>query len=410
MPKKHLTLLHTSDWHLGRRLFDRKRHDEAEAFLAWLLKTLEEKETDVLVIAGDVFDTVAPGARAQEMYYGFLAAAARTCRHIVVVSGNHDPAALLDAPKNLLKTFSIHVVGSACADPADEVLVLKDDDGTPELAVCAVPFLRERDLRTVEAGEAVGEKDEKVHRCIRTHYEAVFAAAKEKCPQGDIPVIATGHLFAAGGKTGEGERDLYVGSLGQVGGDIFACFDYTALGHLHVPQTVGGNECIRYSGSPFPMGFGEAGQQKSVCLVGFDGGRKTTVETVAIPVFQKLESIRGSADVLLNRIGELAEAKESCWVEAIHSGDAMVPRLREQLFEAAEGSCVEILRVVDERTFTAPLLARQGEYLCDLRPDDVFERCLEANGVTEEERPELRRAFSEIVFAVQNPDAEGGEA
>lgn len=293
-----MKVLHTSDWHLGRSLYTKKRYEEFEAFLNWLVDTIQQEGVDVLVVAGDVFDTGTPSNYAQKLYYQFLhAAAASCCRHVVVVGGNHDSPTFLNAPQVLLQALDVHVVGCATEDAADEVLVLRDKCDVPELIVCAVPYLRDRDIRTAEAGEGIEDKEQKLLDGIRNHYAAVgaVAEAKREALGPEIPIVGTGHLFTAGGKTlvDDGVRELYVGSLAHVTAGVFpACFDYLALGHLHVPQAVKDSETKRYSGSPLPMGFGEAKQQKSVCLVTFDG-TAAAVKLIDVPVFQSLVSVKG---------------------------------------------------------------------------------------------------------------------
>src|SRR4030065_515040 len=142
-----LRLLHTSDWHSGRTLYGRKRYEEFEAFLTWLAGTIQQNEINALLVAGDVFDTSAPSNRAQELFYRFLCrVAASSCRHVVVVAGNHDSPSFLNAPKELLKALDVHVVGSSTESPDGEVLVLQNEQDTPELIVCAVPYLRDRDI------------------------------------------------------------------------------------------------------------------------------------------------------------------------------------------------------------------------------------------------------------------------
>lgn len=274
-----LTVLHTSDWHLGRRLYGRLRYDEFEAFLNWLQVTISNQKVDVLIVAGDIFDTMTPSNKAQALYYEFLGQVSKSCcQHIVIVAGNHDSPTFLDAPSNVLKFLNVHVIGTACDDLEDEVLVLGDDNNNPHCIIAAVPYLRDRDVRSSQAGESGQTKDANVIAGICAHYDRVAHIAKTKqaqlvkVHQRHIPIIATGHLFAAGGKTtdDDGVRELYVGSLGKVSADMFNDgFDYVALGHLHVPQRVGGRESIRYSGSPIAMGFGEAKQQKQVLLVQF---------------------------------------------------------------------------------------------------------------------------------------------
>lgn len=250
-----MRVLHTSDIHLGRILYSRRRYAEFEAFLAWLADTVEEQGVEALLIAGDIFDTSTPSNRALELYFRFLGKVVGSdCGHVVIIAGNHDSPSFLRAPRQLLHSLDVHVVAQASPEsPADEVIVLRDGTGQPELIVGAVPYLRDRDIRTVESGESLGDKGDKLREGIAAHYTAVIDAALAAGADHDqsVPVVVMGHLFTAGGTEGEGVRDLYVGSVAHVGAGIFGDeVDYVALGHLHVPQTVGGREWLRYSGSP----------------------------------------------------------------------------------------------------------------------------------------------------------------
>lgn len=407
-----MRVLHTSDWHIGRTLYGRKRYEEFEAFLTWLAETIRQNEIDALLVAGDVFDTSAPSNRAQELYYRFLCrVAASSCRHVVVVAGNHDSPSFLNAPKELLKALDVHVIGSSTASPEDEVLVLRNEQDAPELIVCAVPYLRDRDIRVAEAGESVEDKERKLIDGIRTHYAAVAALAEQKREElgVDIPIVGTGHLFTAGGQTvdGDGVRELYVGSLAHVTAGIFpACFNYLALGHLHVPQKVNGSETIRYSGSPLPMGFGEAKQQKSVCQVEFHS-TAASVQLIDVPVFQKLERVKGDWDGISNRILELSATDSQGWLEVIYDGTEVIGDLRERLEAAISGTQMEILRIKNNRIIDRVLgQIHEEETLDDLNVNDVFERCLAVHEVPEDQRPELLRAYQETVSSLYEDDVQ----
>jgi exonuclease SbcD len=407
-----MKILHTSDWHIGRTLYGRKRYEEFEAFLTWLAETIQQNEIDALLVAGDVFDTSAPSNRAQELYYRFLCrVAASCCRHVVVVAGNHDSPSFLNAPKELLKALDVHVVGSITEFPEDEVLVLRNDQDTPELIVCAVPYLRDRDIRVAEAGESVEDKERKMIDGIRTHYATVAALAEQKREElgANIPIVGTGHLFTAGGQTvdGDGVRELYVGSLAHVTAGIFpACFNYLALGHLHVPQKVNGSETIRYSGSPLPMGFGEAKQQKSVCQVEFHS-TAASIQLIDIPVFQKLERVKGDWEGISNRIIELSATDSQGWLEVIYDGTEVIGDLRERLEAAISGTQMEILRIKNNRIIERVLgQSHEEETLDDLNVNDVFERCLAVHDVPEEQRPELLRAYQETVSSLYEDDVQ----
>ncbi len=122
-----MKILHTSDWHLGKQLYSSKRYPEFQAFLEWLSLTIQNHNIDILIVAGDIFDTNTPSLQAQELYYEFLARVHQTpCAHVVVVAGNHDSAYLLETPKTVLKTLNVHVVGNITDSIEDEILLLKD--------------------------------------------------------------------------------------------------------------------------------------------------------------------------------------------------------------------------------------------------------------------------------------------
>ncbi|HON34259.1 MAG: exonuclease SbcCD subunit D C-terminal domain-containing protein [Thermovirgaceae bacterium] len=405
-----MRLLHTSDWHIGRTLYGRKRYEEHESFLSWLAKTIQDKAIDVLLVAGDVFDTSAPNNRAQELYYRFLCrVAASSCRHVVAIAGNHDSPSFLDAPKELLKALDIHVVGSPASSPEEEVLVLRNEQDAPELIVCAVPYLRDRDIRVAEAGESSKDKVQKLIDGIRIHYAAVAELAEQKRGElgADIPIIGMGHLYTQGGRTveGDGVRELYIGSVARVHASTFpACFNYLALGHLHVPQKVDGSETIRYSGSPLPIGFGEAEQQKSVCLVEFN---RTTasVQLIDVPQSRELERVKGDWDGISSRIVQLLKGGFQGWLEVIYEGSEIIGDLRERLEAAISNTPIEILRIKNNRIVRRVLRQiHEEETLHDLSVDEVFERCLTDHGVPKVQRPELLRTYREAVSSLLEDD------
>ena len=149
-----MRILHTSDWHLGHRLYGRSRYEEFAGFLDWLAAYIAEHAVEVLLVAGDIFDTTTPGNRTLELYYRFLHHVSRgPCRAVVIIAGNHDSPTLLEAPKDLLRQFQVHVTGVPAVDPKDQVVYIpgQGDDG---LLVCSVPFLRDRDIRLAGAGES----------------------------------------------------------------------------------------------------------------------------------------------------------------------------------------------------------------------------------------------------------------
>jgi exonuclease SbcD len=419
-----MRILHTSDWHLGRTLCGRKRHDEFEAFLGWLSRVIRDERVDVLLVAGDVFDTGTPGSRAQELYYRFLCdAAASPCRHVVVTAGNHDSPAFLEAPGELLKILNVHISGTS-GDPSREVLELDGADGGVSLVVCAVPYLRDRDVRTSEAGESMEDKDSRLVQGIIDHYDAVtsMAAARlaelEKNTGARIPLVVTGHLFTSGGRSADAERDLYVGTLARIPPEAFrrcAEPDYVALGHLHIPQTVGGDDRIRYSGSPIPMSFGESRQEKFVNIVDLDGGR-TAVRAIPVPVFRRIERVRGSLAGIEEAIASLGGDGGEIWLEVVHDGPELAGDLRGMADEAAKragnlhGSNIEVLRVRDDAARNS-ILSRlhSGETLDGLDPREIFRRFLVSSGVPEAEWEGLMRTHDEALLELESQDRRGDD-
>lgn len=411
-----MRILHTSDWHLGRSLYGRRRYAEASGFLEWLIKVIEDENIDALLVSGDIFDTTTPSNKAMSLYYNFLHAVSKgSCRHIVITGGNHDSPTFLDASKSLLLALNVHVIGAPTEHIESEALLLQTASGEPELLVCAVPYLRDRDLRTVEAGESWEDKDKKILEGIARHYREVELAARQKMGESSIPLIIMGHLFTAGGAfvEGDGMRELYVGSLVHVPVSIFPLVSYIALGHLHSPQTVGGRETIRYSGAPIPMGFGEAGKEKSVVIVDFSSyttgqvppTNEPLVRLVPVPVFQRLEQIKGSLSVIKARLSALTALDESIWVEITYDDINIIANLRDELDSLIKESGVEILCIKDMRKprelYSAPDTV---ETLDSLSQQDIFERCMEANEVPLEQRDALRHSYAEVVTLLEEED------
>ncbi len=405
-----MKILHTSDWHLGRSLYGRKRYDEFAAFLDWLAELIQTESVDALLVAGDIFDTSTPSNRAQELYYRFLCkVSASCCRHLVLIAGNHDSPSFLNAPKELLRAMNVHVVSSITENPEDEVITLTGSSDIPEAIVCAVPYLRDRDIRIVEAGESIEDKNTKLIDGVQKHYAEVCRVAEEKQREyGDIPIIGMGHLFTAGGKTvdGDGVRELYVGSLAHVGEEVFpACIDYLALGHLHVPQKVGAAEYIRYSGSPIPMGYGEATHEKSIVIVKCSNDPQSKITLHPVPCFQALERISGGIDEITEKIHELKSKTSNAWLEIEYTGTEIAGNLQELIDEAITDTAMEIRRIKNKRVVER-VIGRtcEDETLDNLDVNDVFVRCLDTYEVLEDERPALIQSYKKIITSLHEED------
>jgi len=406
-----MKLLHTSDWHLGRTLYSKKeRQEEHAAFFDWLLKTITENRIDLLLVAGDIFDTSSPSSSSQKIYYDFLKKVIKSgCQNVVIVGGNHDSPSFLNAPKDILAVLNVCVVGNVSENIEDEIMVIKEIQDKAVAVVCAVPFLRERDLSRFVEGEACTDRSKRIVESIRKHYEEVAKIAENKRNElgENIPIIATGHLSVVGGKTciDDGVRETYIGNIECVSSDIFPqTFDYVALGHFHIPATI--SETVRYSGSPIPMGFGEAEQKKSVFVIDFDKNNPK-VETIEIPVFQKLESIRGDKSSIENCLSKLKKNNRSVWLEIIYDGADVFPDFGMWANEQVADTKIEILKLQNRQYVTEVLTQNDvTQSLDDLDKFDVFDKLLEKNSdkMSAEQKEELKNSYREIIMELYNED------
>jgi len=391
-----MRFLHTSDWHIGRSLYEKRTQALHAAFLDWLVGTIRNQSVETLLVAGDIFDTATVGNVSQQTYYDFLTKVrAAGCAHVVIIGGNHDSPSFIDAPAALLSSMDIHVVGSPSDDVSDEVIALRDTGGRVAAFVCAVPFLRDRDIRTSAVLESLDDKNEALSAAIAAHYREVAQAVEQMMPaEGNPPVVAMGHLFVSGSQQGEGERDLYVGSLAQVPASVFPpLFDYVALGHLHRGQQVGSCPCIRYSGAPLPMGFDDGSLHPHVLVVDIPKARSVpTVTPIAVPIFMPMRRISGTvADIECEFKARVATGTP-LWVEVVHDGQDIVSDLKQRIDALVDGSTVEVLRIKTNVT-TAYLEAGPSVELQDLQVDEVFERCLQAHEIPEAQQEELRLLY-----------------
>ncbi|AYA37007.1 exonuclease subunit SbcD [Hymenobacter oligotrophus] len=404
-----MRVLHTADWHLGQRFISgHERTEEHRHFLEWLVRTVQERQVEVLVLAGDVFDTGSPSSAALELYYSFLVQLRQTyCRDIVIVGGNHDSPATLNAPARLLRHLRVHVVGCVpdCFD--DQVLILDDVTGQPGLVVCAVPFLRDRDVRLSLPGETAEERESRIKQGIADHYARVAECERVwQHKANGLPVLATGHLYAAGGSASDSERTIHVGNLGQVTADHFSdCFDYVALGHLHRPQRVGGREHIRYSGSPIPLSFSEIHDPKQVLLLEFKGTGCPRIEAIAVPTSRRLVRFHGDLEEVLNQLAAYDNAglPLPAWADVEIRSEIGQLEVAEQLLKVIEKLDRKQIEVLARRHFRIVTLRPLGETgaepltrsLHDFSEREVFERRLE--GEPEDGREVLLRTFDELV-------------
>lgn len=403
----YMKILHTSDWHLGQSFFTKSRKNEHAAFLKWLLQQVEAHQIDAIIVAGDVFDTGTPPSYARELYHAFIGELQGMQCTLVVLGGNHDSVSVLNESKALLKYLNSHVIASTYGDLSEQVITLNDRNGQPSAVLCAVPFIRPRDVLVSEAGQSATDKRQALGDAIKQHYGALYnealslrASIEEKqAEQGSknsaaIPIIATGHLTALGVSQSESVRDIYIGTLEGFDAKGFPPADYIALGHIHRPQKVAKTEHIRYSGSPIPLSFDELNTQKQVVLVTFESESTTpTISTLPVPRFQAMEVIKGdlkAIEAAINKSDAITLASQTD--DAVSATDnAISPQdpvwlcievetedyltdLQQRIQGLLEGKNAEILQLKRKRKRTVnSLTEKQNVQLSELSVNDVFE-------------------------------------
>ncbi|SHK65788.1 exonuclease subunit SbcD [Fibrobacter sp. UWH4] len=348
-----MKFIHTADWHLGNSMHDIDRREEAKQFLGWLRERIVEFGAECLVVAGDIFDTVNPPVEARRMYFRFLASLLDTCcKNIVLVGGNHDSGTLLDAPRDLLDALNIQMVGSM-GDRSVEDLVKELTDGRGEVIgiSAAVPYVREADLRPYLTEGAENFADS----TYRGLYGAVYEAAEKLRAGREIPIVATGHLYAAkleGRPDNDDGRDMknhgvrdIVGNLGTVPVGVFPeGLDYVALGHIHYTTMVAKNPKVRYSGSPFVLGFDEAKMPHYILTVDLAQGQNPVVEKVEAPRYFEFRRLTGAtAEIRRQLVALRSEAlTKPVKLEIVYDYDPRV-NVQAELEDVLEGENYEVV-------------------------------------------------------------------
>ena len=403
-----LKILHTSDLHLGKSLYNFNRHDEFEKMLDFLIKTIVELKVDVLLLSGDIFDTTMPSNDTQRLYYNFLNKLQQTpLKHTVIIAGNHDSPSFLGSPKILLESFcKLSIVPSIDPQNLDqEVLILEDEQKKPYLIVAAIPYIRERDIRAFYLDEDESDRNLGYCKAVTEHISKVVERAFLKQEgllnktQVKVPVVAMAHLFTAGGicLEDDGVRDLFVGTLSHIDATVFdPRLSYVALGHLHVPQEVMKNKFIQYSGTPLAMGFSEK-QDKHFCLLSLDG-EKSELDFIQIPIFKHLSQVTGNLDEIQRKLLELKKLQQEVLIEIIVEGNDDTQSLQDLISDLTHDSKLKILRIKDQRmeVKSLNLADSKGQTLEQLTDEVVFKKRLERDLINDKEQEEYLKTYREM--------------
>lgn len=345
-------MLHTADWHIGQYFFGYDRKEEHIFFFDWLKKTIREEQVDVLLVAGDIFDSPNPSAESQKIYYRLLREVTTDNPNlqIVIIAGNHDSAGRLEAPNPLLEEMNVHIRGLVRKTKDGEInchqlFIPLSQDGEVKAWCIAVPYLRQGDYPNTESyAKGVSSLYDELHSELQLIKE------------NNLPIIVMGHLQATGSEVSENDRSerTIIGGLECISPEVFDKSDivYTALGHLHKAQRVSGRENVRYAGSPLPMSFAEKNYKQGANLIEIEDDQLKKIERLDFeplaglislpkqpkPLAEVLEEIKSLPD------GEIT--KSSPYLELKVLLTEPEPSMRNQIEEALVGKAVRLATAV----------------------------------------------------------------
>ena len=413
-----MRLFHTSDWHLGQNLHGQERDFEHACFLNWLLAQLATRQPDVLLIAGDIFDTVNPPVKAQERLYDFIVSAheQHPALTIVMIAGNHDSGSRIELPAPLMRRLRTHALGRVLwLDDGQldaERLMIPLPDATGQIAAwcLALPFLRPAEVTGAHLG------DDYLRGIGQVHEWLIEAANAKRLP--GQALVAISHAHMAGGSVSEdSERSLIIGNAEALPASLFGpSISYVALGHLHKPQKVNGEERIRYCGSPIPLSFSEISYPHQVLEVQLEGETLVSVEPLLIPRAVNLQRIGPAplSEILSQLSGVpdvdlLADTQRQPWLEVRVILDEPQPDLRQQIETALQGKSVRLVRIGAEYAGTG----KRGDEddnarlieLDQLTPQELFTRAwLDSYGREADEQ-----TLKDFAMLLQDVQLEGEE-
>ena len=390
-----MKIIHTADWHIGQRLHERSRLDEHKQFLNWLLETIQKYDVELLLVSGDIFDTAIPSAEATKLYYRFLYRLFNeTEAYAVITAGNHDSSRHLEAPREFLEMGRIYVVGFA-DEPTKCVFTFPKNN--PRVAVAAVPYLLESDLRHLSY-ETEAARNERYREWLKALYADCVT-----CMPAELPKILMGHLFVQGGQISDSERNIQIGGATAIHASDFPdSVDYVALGHLHRPQAIkGANYPIRYSGSPIPLRFNETGYRKKVYLLELsDDSTLVHDEGIEVQIFKELCTIEGDETSVISEAitgdwnNKYIQVKLKLTTSSVGIGDKI-----RQAFSDRGGDVLSVELELPEAKQVPTIPVEDMK-----RPEEIFEQFHKTKFEGNPPDETLAQTFSELLQLVEETE------
>lgn len=394
-----MRLIHTSDWHLGQRFYHHSRESEHAQFLNWLHQQIATQQPDALLIAGDIFDTVNPPISAQRQLYEFLAHCYRDypALQIIMIAGNHDSGSRIELPAPLLAAMNVQMIGRVQwqgVQPDFSQLIVpiqqRDDAGQQQiLGWCvALPYLRAAEVT------ANGLSPDVNAAITALHAQVLAQVAAQKTPEQAVVLMSHAHL--SGGETSDSVRNVVIGTLEAQSVSLYPDWvDYVALGHLHKPQRIGGQERIRYSGSPIPLSFSELNYKHQVLLVEIAPEQPLQVTPLLIPRAVPMLQFKDTLPNLIQQLQQYAwpaqdlAFTEQAWLEICVQLQGEPPP-------------VNLRQILDK--YLPEHKARLLRLRCEQHPDfKLADDALGANPLDLQELPEPKQLFEQIWQQLYGP-------
>jgi exonuclease SbcD len=373
-----LKILHTSDWHVGRRIRGRDRSDEHREVLSEIIGVAADHKVDLTLIAGDIFDTSSPTAGAEEIVWRSLLELSEIAP-VLVVAGNHDSAQRLDAVAPLLRMGRISVAGTPAKPDSGGVIDIPDLD----VRAAMLPFVSQRgivkvaDMMSADPDQHAGAYQDRLVRVV----DALTADMGESTVN-----LLVSHLTVYGAETGGGERKAHIFGYAVPANVFPGHMSYVALGHLHRQQKIPHAGQVWYSGSPLQLDFGEVEDRKGVLLVEAEPGHPAKVTTIPLTGGRRLTTLKGTLEEVAARADQVSDA----FVKVVLREKGRVG-LADEVRAVIPGAVDVVLESPEEPR------RRQPDERRALSPTDAFHRYLEEKG---QDDPKVEELFSELLDEV----------
>ena len=403
-----MKILHTADWHIGKMLYKYDLNEDLKLFFDWLIDYVTTENIDLLLVAGDIFDLANPSNRDIRFYYEVLYRLNQSKTKVIITGGNHDSISMLDAPKNILNSFQIQVIGGVPDQIEEEIIPIYDAENQLQCVVLAVPFLRDKDLRKSISADIEQNKAAIEKAAIKAHYDQLVEISLSKYGA-ETPIIAMGHLFMQGAETSDSERDIHIGNLGGISSDIIhSRIDYMALGHIHKPQRIGKSDKIRYSGSPIFLDFSERNYEKQVIEIKIEQQKIIDIQSIKVPKNRELVKFSGDFKKIEQQLMHYQpENRLTALVELEIVEDQFDPsiiNLQNELTEAAPFGNYKIIktRLSFKNKLDNKELLSDHEHIMNFSPKEVFQKRLDTEIIDVTLRQELMEAYHILLEEMQD--------